>query len=144
MFLIGRWEQPKVAKMCIVRRCDRASELGYKARGRPNKGSLVQLNPRPSASAALYRHGTATVTPFRRTYRILAWAVGTGQCFATNWQWLWTWPVEIEVRPVPKAPSRPAAGLKAGEIHWGPADIAGENRNRPRKRSPGISIGRLE
>lgn len=66
MFLIGRWEQPKVAEMWIVRRCDRASELGYKARGRPN----VQLNPQQSASALqseVLLHPTRSTPPLPRS-----------------------------------------------------------------------------
>jgi hypothetical protein len=40
---------------------------------------------------------------------------------AMNWQWLWTHQVEIKVLPVPKAPSRLTAGLKAGRFHCGQA-----------------------
>jgi hypothetical protein len=35
-------------------------------------------------------------------------------------------------------------GFKAGRFHWGPANIAGEQLKRPRERSVGISVGRLE
>jgi hypothetical protein len=45
---------------------------------------------------------------------------------ATNWEWLWTKPVENTLRLLPKAPCQPSAGIFAGRIKGGPAQMAEE------------------